>query len=642
MVEVASLDATVNVDTSKVNPELAQVKASFQKLESEFKKLTADNTKLNAEVTKLTSNLKQKKRAMDEASGSTANLGRFMREFTTSILGTNVATIALGTALGNVLTQAVSRVVLAVATAATAVQRIINELVTLSNVTIRAAQSFDLIVEAADTSKKSLDELAASYTNIARQAQGTRVSIEEVNRIFRDYEANLSRLQGDTIVGSFGKATDALGDFIGRLGGLISAGSAVTFLLNGIRRGIEFLANLLPKTTSSVAEFNAVLDDLKARQIRLQDEIVFLAKLEDRNARVIEHMAEARKQLTINLEDQVRIRKQLADIEEQGLSPEQQVARLNIVKSTTAEFQDQIRIGDLSNEQQARSLQLIQLSNQLRSTGREISRKELEDFAELIIKADAARQFQTIRESLISTITLEEESHKRRIENLSIFLQTKKDMLTQNLINEQITSQEFNASALELDRQQNQLREAENTRHWIAIRTIQMQQLQIGVNATIAAAQSISTVLQLAGQKNKAAAIASLAINTAIAVAQAFMANEAAAMQALAVPPAPNWGYYGFVKAMGAVQIAGIIAAGALQIGGAAKGGGARGGGGTTTPQATPVTPTEMEEDFGRAVTIQIEPGQVYTTEQVRRLMERMNEETKNGAKLITTEIRPM
>jgi hypothetical protein len=126
--------------------------------------------------------------------------------------------------------------------------------------------------------------------------------------------------------------------------------------------------------------------------------------------------------------------------------------------------------------------------------------------------------------------------------------------------------------------------------------------------------------------KQKNAAIAAATINTAVGVTEALK---------LMFPL--NFIQAGLVLAAGVGQINAIRST--SQSGGGSLpslSGGASGGGDFGGAPALPEPP----KDFGRSLTIVLEPGELYSAEQVQQLMKRINEEGKDGHLLIATELK--
>ena len=142
--------------------------------------------------------------------------------------------------------------------------------------------------------------------------------------------------------------------------------------------------------------------------------------------------------------------------------------------------------------------------------------------------------------------------------------------------------------------------------------------------------EALLDTVQMAGQtltalfpKSKAAAIAEAIMNTAVGVTRALRD----------VPFPLNWVQAGLIASAGAAQI-GTIRSANLGGGGSARG--VRGGGGSrSAPQQTSTVPS-------RAIQIVMPKGDIWSTERVAELIDRINNEVSNGKTLISTRTKPM
>lgn len=150
-----------------------------------------------------------------------------------------------------------------------------------------------------------------------------------------------------------------------------------------------------------------------------------------------------------------------------------------------------------------------------------------------------------------------------------------------------------------------------------ARKQLQLQeQEQILSTASLAA----STLTQLFG-KNKAAAIGSAIINTAVGITRALST----------LSPPWSWIQAGLIAAAGAAQIASIRSATEQGGGGnpSAGGGGSQQGG-------------QAVEETNRSITVQgIDRNALFSGTQMAGLIDQLNEETKRGSTLIATNLRP-
>jgi hypothetical protein len=186
----------------------------------------------------------------------------------------------------------------------------------------------------------------------------------------------------------------------------------------------------------------------------------------------------------------------------------------------------------------------------------------------------------------------------------------------------------------------NNMVEQEWFRHQQRLAEIQQNQSSHLINAQMATGQQLVQVLQLLGGKSKAAAVAAIAVNTALQVSQAIQNTAAAQTRALAeLGPVAGPPVAAGIGLWGKAQVGLIVAAGSLQAAGSISGGGvpsSRGGGsGGESDLAT----SNSEPSVQRSIHITLERGFV-SSDQIQELIERINSEVKNGSTLITTSVR--
>jgi len=93
------------------------------------------------------------------------------------------------------------------------------------------------------------------------------------------------------------------------------------------------------------------------------------------------------------------------------------------------------------------------------------------------------------------------------------------------------------------------------------------------------------------------------------------------------------------VKAWGAVQVGAIVAAGAMQAGASLSGGGSPGGGGGGGGSTPSIDRQDPEGKPPMLITIELQKGALFSSEQVVEMMELINEQTKNGTPLFSTRL---
>jgi hypothetical protein len=162
-------------------------------------------------------------------------------------------------------------------------------------------------------------------------------------------------------------------------------------------------------------------------------------------------------------------------------------------------------------------------------------------------------------------------------------------------------------------------------------------------NARLSAANAAVGFLNVLGQKNKAAAVAAVALGKALSIAQAIQNTAVGVMAAYKIDP--TGALAARVAAMGKIQVGLIAATGLLQAGSIVSGGGGGGvgggtasgdgfssagsvGGGTGMGGTTTAAPAQ-----GQTVTIQLQ-GDVFGRDQVRSLITQINEAVADGSVL--------
>ena len=144
-------------------------------------------------------------------------------------------------------------------------------------------------------------------------------------------------------------------------------------------------------------------------------------------------------------------------------------------------------------------------------------------------------------------------------------------------------------------------------------------------------------LMQFAG-KSKTAAIAVIAINKALAIAQTIQSTSVAIMRAFAeLGPIAGAPVAASMKALGAVQVGLIAATGLFQA--ANVGGGGAAAGTPANPISTqPVGSAQGTGRTGGQTTIVNLHGQTYTRAQVRELLEIQNENSVDGSRTVVVE----
>lgn len=586
--------------TQKVADGLNDVDKATRTTKSGVDQLTQSNQRLRA--------------SQDQAASSTANLGRLFREKTTALFGVNVAAIAVGTTLGNFATQLGTRFLLAIINAATETARLTNALAAIPSVGRNAVSVFNQLREASIGSSQSLEELVTGFDRFARSVEGTTVPMERALELFTQHTEAMKILQQQTIASSFKGMMSDLGSVLVGFDNLLGISTLIQGVFNGLAAIFRFVRDMLPGSKEV-----ETLQALQNKSIQVAATVIDLRAKEAAANRV--NKTEAGERLR-RAEEELRLTKEkIKAIETAGASPETRAKVEDMENRINRSMHEQVSIMRESNIEQQIQNKLFEAEAEARRAGHggELDARQKANIEADIRKEAYAQSFKAMRDSLLTQEALEMQSFQKRTEQIQGFYRTG---LIEQEEHDAMMEQEFFRS------------------------TVRMQQIQHAnaqhlIQAQMAAGQQMVAVLQLLGQKSKIAAVAAIALNTALQVAQATQNILAAQTRALAeLGPVAGPPVAASIGAWGALQIAGIIAAGALQAGQALKGSkppGAGGGGGGTP--ARPPGPEEQEKGpSGRTVTLVLKEGMLFSSEQMKQVIDQLNEEVKNGATLIATE----
>lgn len=164
-------------------------------------------------------------------------------------------------------------------------------------------------------------------------------------------------------------------------------------------------------------------------------------------------------------------------------------------------------------------------------------------------------------------------------------------------------------------------------RHGKTVSNMKKQNLQQGL-----------ALLEMFAGKNKAVAIAVLAIQKGLAIAETIAHTQVAAMRAIAeLGPIAGPPVAAAIEAAGAVSVGLIAAQGIVQAGQIASGGGAGGIGGASQPthQVDPYTgvPQRGGDPDAKEISITLQ-GDSFSRDQVNDLIEAINDAVDDGAEL--------
>lgn len=656
--EIAGLTIRVDVDLTKLRAQLGTIQAALDPLNKtmgEFAQTTAGVQKAANTTASSIQNLSNKNK---EASSTTANLGRFMRENITALLGNNVAAIALGTALGNVLTQAVSRVVLAFAESILQVQRLQNEFALIEGMTLDTSVVFNALADASLKSASTLEELSSRFTQLAASVRGTRVTVREALDVFLEQEQALQRIQRQTIGGAFSNTLTQFGRLVTTADNAVGTSNLLISALNAIGQGFNFLASALHRGTgqggviSGLDSMNATLDgiitrlEVVRRQLREAGGAPPTAVPRDAPASVLQNL-ERRRQLQAEIleleRNELMVQGQIDDAMLGPAAGAARLRRLAIHRDIVATLGQEIAIGGLLRQEQEVRNRLFQIELQLIQAGMSANRARLEaaQHEAQIRQAIAATAFQGLRQELGDPLTLEREQHQQRLQNLQTFVDSQQAIIDGQLQREAISAEAHGERMLELQRQQNALVLAERARNAFAEFQIQNQAYNMLLSNLAVTSQHAVELLQILGQKSKAFAVAAVVISKGMAIAQTIQQGITASMAALAPPPIGLGPVAGqplsaAIRALTAVNVGLIAATGIAQIASTLSGGGGAGSGGLGSAS----TPAEIEGSAPMRIVIEpVDPAAIFTGEQLNNLIGKINSEAENGRVVIASKL---
>lgn len=617
------LTGKVDVDLTSLSGRMSAAEKSVASLHKRFEGLASSTQTMTKGVQQFAQANQQMGAAVQQTDVRTRSLQQTLRDSTVAILGNNVAALALGNTLGAVVASAIMATVAALAQSIRQFAELQNTLALIPAVGSEAANSLRLIEEVAASSSSSVQQLGQRYQAMLQQFQGTRLTLEQVNNLFRDQERALNAIQQVTLGGATSKLLDEVGrtvlafdQMLGISNLIIGALELVGSVLERIRALMNSIRGTTEATGDAIMSFGVNIADsselLKLEQFRLQGIL-----------RIIEAAKTSAQGYNGALGDEATIRDQLARIATRLLQLEADrvamATRFTAINDRVTE-QLQLQIANMRRApiQQEIMNRMLQTELQFRAQNVALSEQQRAALLAMTTQAALASQFQGLRDSLMTQEALEMQSFARRTEMLTQFLQTGL-----------IQRQEFDA-----------LYEAEFHRSQTAMTQMALNASAMQLQAMQSAGQQLVTVLQSFTGKSRAAAVAAIAVNTALQISAAIQNTAAAMTRALAElgpiagPPAAA-----SIGAWGSAQVALIAAAGALQGAGALKttkpaiGGGGPGsvdtGGAAGAAGSAPIT----------IVIEPLDPNAILTGQQVNDLIGVINEKARNGHVVIANKV---
>lgn len=224
------------------------------------------------------------------------------------------------------------------------------------------------------------------------------------------------------------------------------------------------------------------------------------------------------------------------------------------------------------------------------------------------------------RNRLVEAAQFENEQFSARLSNLNVYLSMVRASTSTSLALQQGLEVRHQQTLLQIERDKNN-----------AVRSMQ-----------VSTWQAAGELLQSFSGKSQAAAIAVIAINKGLAIAQTIQATAVATMRAFSdLGPIAGAAAAAEIQALGAVQIGLIAATGLLQASQVGGGGAAAGSPAnpvnTTTGSAAPFTQALPAAPGNAQTTIVNFQGTADERKLLKRFVDMLNENSRDGGKILTT-----
>jgi hypothetical protein len=619
--EVGSLNVTFTSNLGQLNTAEAKARQSTEGIAAATQKLKGETDKLLDVTKKAARNQSDLNRAQEEGEGTSSNLGRAVRIITTNMLGTNVATIALGTALGNILTQRVTQVILALARASTQFAQFHNQLLLVETVGARASDVMRVLEQVAQTSSSSIADLHQRFTDVAQAIQGTTVNLDQAIEVFRRAEEAQGLLRENTIAGATSKLLDDVGKTVLAFDEMLSISNALIGALQLVANVVRGIGDVFRSVTTflggealrAAESFRASLRTLNVNELR--------ASLTDvqRQLRTLQGQDQqaGRQSLDIQAERRRLAAQELAIRNEIAArtagSAVQEVRRLALQGQITTALQFEASLlGVARNEAEIR-VRVEQIRLQFLQLGVNLTAQELANYRQMAIQAQlvtlAQREMTAQAQNMVNALSGIPVQFGSLFINPLQTLQGGFNSFTQELTG--FHTQAFrNAFAAQ---EAAMLQSGATAAEVFAMkRQLLLQEQNLTLDTASKAASAITSIFP----KSKAAAIGAAVINTAVGITRA-----------LQLPPPFSWIQAALVAATGAAQIASIRSA--SPSGGSTPTVGS--GGGAASEEAAGMMP--------QMITIELQQGALFSSEQVVALMAMMREQVGNGHTLFATRL---
>jgi hypothetical protein len=611
---LGTLQATAEVTgAAKLQAEVNKIKTAMSGAAKAAEEMIGTQDKLSKVTADATRTQQRMAQVTEQSRRSFSSLGQATREMSTNLLGANIAAVALGTAVGSLLTQGLMLAIRAIGEAAAQFSRLHNELARVPGVMHQAGEELDFLRDIAANSNIPLEQLTQQYIELSKEALTMGVSQETVRKRFEEWNETLKRSEIPTVTSSLSRLSTAFGGFLVSMDRSMGISKGFIFLLDGLAQGFNSLSGNAKDNASALAMSNAEVRrmerDIASAMAMSQQQLKILGDLN----RVSRLQADYNKELAKNND----LQKEAAILAGKAMTPQMLGQRDAVMKGMRDQVNLQKQLVGLTRDEQEILTQLytVQLALQKISplasltTGEELDlTKDLQDI-QLRNRAvqESADQAQNAISALNGTVNGMGAAFTGNFEALRNGFAG---------ITEEVTSVMLPATQAAMDQMEATMRRNSATEAQIFAmkRNLAKQEQEQILHTAGLASQAITALFP----QSKAAAIAAAVINTAVAVTRALSG----------APPPLNFINAALVAAAGAGQIMAI------------RNTSPTGGGSVPSVPSAPTTPPVQEEGpSGRAVTIQIQGGQLFSSQQLQELIGRISDEVKNGASLVATEI---
>ncbi len=238
-------------------------------------------------------------------------------------------------------------------------------------------------------------------------------------------------------------------------------------------------------------------------------------------------------------------------------------------------------------------------------------------------------RLETLRQGLMTEKEVERENFQQRIEELAELREAELIGRMEHFELLEQAQREHAERITSIDQKEAQQRVINQERAEKLIRDMRQQTTQL----------AIGLLDEFAG-KSKAAALASIALNKALSIAQAIQNTSVAFTKALTIDPTGSLAAR--VATMGAVQVGIIGATGLAEAAGVFSGGGASGGsvsaggGGASSGGSAPAQQPQQQAPAGGTLTVQgISASSIFSGDAVRELAEELIDYQKRGGQVV-------